>query len=49
MSKKKIEIEIDIPKKTFNKIALMAHYRNITFNKMCNIMLKEEIEYFENL
>lgn len=35
------EIEIDLPDEDFMTIALMAHERDITFNKMCEIILKD--------
>jgi len=41
---KKIEVEIDIPLETFIVIAMMAHKRNITFNKMCTKIIKREIK-----
>ena len=41
---KKIEVDIDIPLETFIVIAMMAHKRNITFNKMCTKIIKREIK-----
>jgi len=41
---KKIEVEIDTPLETFIVIAMMAHKRNITFNKMCTKIIKREIK-----
>jgi hypothetical protein len=38
------EIEVDIPDELFLKIAKRAHERNITFNKMANILIKEHID-----
>lgn len=38
------EIEIDLPDEDFMRIALMAHERDITFNKMCEIILMDYIQ-----
>lgn len=38
------EIEIDITDDEFLRIAKMAHERDITFNKMVELILTEEIE-----
>ena len=40
---KKEEIELDLDDQTFLIIAKQAHERDITFNEMANIILKEEL------
>jgi len=45
MSKNLVEIKIDMDDELFFKIAVIAHEKDITFNELCNLMLKE---YFEN-
>lgn len=37
-------VEVEFDDSTFMRIALMAHEEDITFNQMCNKILKEHIE-----
>ena len=45
---KMIDIEVDIADDDFLYIAKQAHERDITFNEMVNIILREEIERRDN-
>lgn len=38
------EIDIDLDNATFIMLAKEAHKRNITFNELCNIKIKEALE-----
>ena len=38
------EVEVNMEDEMFIKLALMAHEKNITMNKMCSILLTEYIE-----
>ena len=40
-------IEIDLDHKDLLKLALQAHERDITLNKMCGIVLKDGLKNFE--
>ena len=44
MIEKMVEVEIEIEDEIFLSIAKEAHKRDITFNKMVCIILKEEME-----
>ena len=46
MAKKEklVEVPIDLDDATFIIIAKMAHEKDITFNKMCCIILKEQMD-----
>ena len=44
MNDKYEEIDIDIDEQTFLAIALLAHENDITFNQMCNKILKKSME-----
>jgi hypothetical protein len=39
-----IAVDVDITDETFLKIAKLAHEKNITFNSMCNEILREIIK-----
>lgn len=41
---KYVEMEIELDDAVFLRLAKMAHERDITFNEMVNIVLKEEME-----
>jgi hypothetical protein len=41
-------IEIDLPESVFKELAMMAHEQNITFNELCNQLLKEYIDELDN-
>jgi len=41
------EVEIELTEKEFNVLANMAHQRDITFNELCNNVLREQIEKLE--
>lgn len=47
MKKEYEEVEIELSDKEIVAIALEAHKRDITFNRMCNIILEEAIEELE--
>ena len=48
MSKEEmVDVEIDITDETFLKLAKMAHEKDITFNQLCNEILREQIEQLE--
>ena len=38
------EIQVELSKESFYKIAVLAHDLDITFNQMCNKIVREEIE-----
>ncbi|MDD5651420.1 MAG: hypothetical protein PHF86_13560 [Candidatus Nanoarchaeia archaeon] len=40
-------VKVDLDYITIAKIALWAHEKDITFNEMCNLILKEEMEKLE--
>ena len=40
-------VDIELPDDDFRRIALQAHERDITFNKMINIILKDSIKQTE--
>ena len=40
-------VDIELPDEDFTRIALEAHERDITFNKMINIILKDGIKQAE--
>ena len=40
-------VEIELEETEFNRIATLAHEKDITFNEMCNIILAEAIEKYE--
>ena len=40
-------VEIELPDKDLLKLALAAHDRNITLNKMCGIVLKDSLKGLE--
>lgn len=44
MKKEMIEVEVELSIEIIAEIALLAHEKNITFNEMCNIILKEGIK-----
>ena len=47
MSKKMVEMEVDISDEQFLFVAKKAHERDITWNEMFNIIMKEYIEKLE--
>ena len=47
MKKQYEEVEVDLTEHEFYLIALKAHERNITFNQMAELILKEEINKYE--
>ena len=44
---KECSIEIELPDEDLIKLALAAHDRNITLNKMCGIVLKDSLKDLE--
>jgi hypothetical protein len=42
--KKYVEVELDIEKDVLFKLMLMAHEQNITLNKLCENILKEQMK-----
>ena len=40
-------VDIELPDKDFIVIAREAHHRNITLNKLINIILKDSLDTFE--
>jgi len=48
MSEKKYEmVEVEFSDQVFLELARMAHERDITFNELCNDILREQIEKIE--
>lgn len=42
------EVEVSIDDETFIKLAKMAHEKDITFNQLCNDIIREKMELEEN-
>lgn len=42
------KVKINLTEHEIAVIAMMAHKRDITFNKMCNIILEEALEEMKN-
>lgn len=42
------EVEIELEDEAFMALAKMAHEKDITFNELCNIVIKEKIEELES-
>jgi len=43
-----VPVPLELEDSVLLHLMLMAHERNITFNKLCNQVLREQIEQFEN-
>ena len=41
--KKYEQIEVELPDKLFMDLALLAHEQNITFNQLCEKIIKESL------
>ena len=41
------EITIELTEQEFLSLAIMAHEKDITFNNLCNQILKEQIDKIE--
>lgn len=41
------DVEIELEDETFMELAKMAHERDVTFNSLCNTMIKETLENLE--
>ncbi len=39
-----VEIEVDLDDHTFMELSKMAHEQDITFNELCNNILREQLE-----
>lgn len=48
MTEKMVDMEIEISDEQFLSVAKMAHERDITFNEMINIIMKEYVEKLDS-
>lgn len=48
LTSKKVDIEVDLNDSTFMQLAQIAHERDITFNQLCNEIIKEELDRSDN-
>lgn len=48
LTSKKVDVEVNLDDTTFMWLSQVAHERDITFNQLCNQIIKEELGKSEN-